>query len=455
MNNLAPKIRDYQQEAIDAWVSNDYIGFFEMATGTGKTYTALYCAKYLLDLEGRVAVLILVPTLDLANQWKDNVKNIITRNIILANSKNLKWYEESMVALVGKENNSFCIITTYNTFLSKKFQYIVNKLPKETILIADEAHNFGTKAHIDLYPKSIERRLGLSATPARHFDEDGTEAMMAFFKAQTPTFQFNMEEAIKRGYLCEYYYYPIIVSLTDEELEEYRAISKKLAKYYSGKGFEDNPIVTALLLKRKRIVHNASEKFLALREIFKNLLNESKSVKYVLVYVPEGNDKNEDTINRKLINEYSRIISSEFGLNQHQFIGHTKDREIILEQFSSGKIDVLTAMKCLDEGVDIKRAETAIFCASTGNPRQFIQRRGRILRTHPNKKNAVIYDMIVVPAITGENFGKSMNMEKSILQGELRRVHEFASLSLNKYQALQSLEIVAKNYEIDIFSNII
>lgn len=452
MNSSILKIRDYQQKAIDAWVSNGYIGFFEMATGTGKTITALYCAKYLLNLESKIILLVLVPTLDLALQWKDSVKNIVCPNIILANSKSPDWYQETVNALQGQ--GSFCIITTYSTFLSGRFQYIVGKLPNETMIIADEAHNFGTDLHLKLYPQKITRRLGLSATPIRHFDEEGTHAIMAYFGAtSSPTFQFNMAKAIKEKYLCEYYYYPIIVSLTDTELAEYKLISKKLAKYFSQEGnFKTSPILTMLLLKRKRIIHNAFEKFDALRRIFEELVNQKKELKYILVYVPEGNDKDEEAVNRKLIDEYSRIISVEFGIDQHQFIGLTTSRSIILEQFAAGKIAVLTAMKCLDEGVDIKRAETAIFCASTGNPRQFIQRRGRILRTHPNKNFAVIYDMIVVPSIGDGDFDKSLEMEKSILQGELGRVYEFASLSLNKYQALQSLESIAKNFEIDIYS---
>lgn len=446
-------LRDYQNEAIHKWIRADFVGFFEMATGTGKTITALSCAKHLLTIEGRVSLLILVPTLDLASQWKNDVKNIICRNIVQANSKSVGWYEEALM-VIYEQSESYCIIATYATFLSKKFQFIVSKIPSTGMLIADEAHNFGSTSHKAQYPIHIKRRLGLSATPERHFDEDGTWAVMNFFNASlAPTFEFNMAEAIKRGYLCEYYYYPIIVHLNDDELLEYKVISKKLFKYFTSQGsFKDSPAVTALLLKRKRIIHQAIEKFDALRHILLNLTRNNVHPRYILVYVPEGNDKNEEAVDKKLINEYSRIISVEFGLKQHQFIGQTTGRNEVLDQFSEGKIEVLTAMKCLDEGVDIKRAETAIFCASTGNPRQFVQRRGRVLRTHPDKKYAVIYDMIVVPARKNEFFEGSMSMEKSILQGELKRVHEFAGLASNHYQALYSLEQVAKEYDLDIYS---
>lgn len=447
------ELRPYQNEAIQKWIDANFVGFFEMATGTGKTITALSCAKYLSTIENRISLLILVPTLDLVSQWKDDVKKVVCRNVIEASSKSLNWYEEVLTAIY-EQRDSFCIITTYATFLSKKFQFIVSKFPTTGMLIADEAHNFGSNSQVSQYPIHIERRLGLSATPNRHFDEEGTKAVMNYFKAYSgPTFEFNMKEAIDRGYLCEYYYYPIIVHLNNDELLEYKNISKKLFKYFNSNGvFNDSPIVTALLLKRKRIIHQAVEKFDVLRKILTDLIEKKSKRKYILVYVPEGNDKSEEAIDKKLIDEYSRIISVEFGLMQHQFIGNTTGRNKILDQFSDGKIEVLTAMKCLDEGVDIKRAETAIFCSSTGNPRQFIQRRGRVLRTHPDKKYAVIYDMIVVPLSKNNFFEGSLSMERSILQSELIRVHEFANLALNQYQALQSLEQIVKEYQIDIYS---
>lgn len=446
-------LRNYQEEAFMKWRDNNFMGLFEMATGTGKTITALNCAKYLLDKEDKVNLIILVPTLDLASQWTEETQKILLRNIILANSKNKNWYKEALIAVHGQMMSSYCIITTYATFLTKRFYSLVQKMSSDTILIADEVHNFGTAAHIGLYPQHICRRLGLSATPNRHFDEEGTKAILKYFHAEEgPTFQFSMADAIEQGYLCEYYYHPILVSLSEEELIKYKSISKKLLKYFNkGDNFLDNPAVAALLLKRKRIIHSASGKF----EVFRRILNEltkRENLKYVLVYVPEGNDKKADKEDQKLINIFSEIITTEFGLSQYQFIGVTKNREWILEQFSKGKIAVLTSMKCLDEGVDVRRAEIAIFCSSTGNPRQFIQRRGRILRTHPDKKYATIYDMIVVPALINQYFEDTLQMEKSILQGELKRVYEFSGLALNHYQALQTLEKVALEFDLDIYS---
>jgi len=448
---------DYQVEAFKNWKKAGYIGFFEMATGTGKTITSLNCALELFKIEGQIQILVLVPTIPLAEQWKEEVATFNFDNIIIANSRNQNWTEE-VIKQINKIllcKSTSCIITTYATFNLPRFQAVIDRLPEDALLIADEAHNFGTPRIQANFPYKFKRRIGLSATPERHFDKLGTSSILSFFNSlEKPTFTFNMQEAIEKGFLCRYYYYPKIVQLTDVELEEYKRISKKLLKFFSSyqRDFLDNPVVSALLLKRKRIIHKAENKLHVFRECLKEIFKIRNEIKFTLVYVPEGKSNSIDNYDRILINEYSNVLANEFGIKQHQFIGTTPDREQILKQFVDGKIEVLTAMKCLDEGVDVKRTEIAVFCASTGNPRQFIQRRGRILRKHPDKKYAYIFDMIVVPDLIEKNFNETLQMERTILENELKRVREFASMADNKWQALKTLEEVARNYNIDIFS---
>jgi superfamily II DNA or RNA helicase len=447
----------YQLQALDNWKNSGMIGFFEMATGTGKTITSLNCALELFKEENKIKILILVPSISLADQWAEEANSFNFKHIIVANSKNNKW-AENVVSEINKSkllDNSFVIVTTYATFALDRFQSVISRLDEDVLFIADEAHNFGTARMIDLYPTKFKRRIGLSATPKRHFDEEGTKAILGFFNAvEKPTFKLDMAEAIEKGFLCEYFYFPKTVSLTNDELVEYKEISKKLLKYFDSgtKRFSDNPIVSMLLLQRKRIIHKAENKKDCLRECLQDIVNSKGEIKYTLVYVPEGADDSVDELDRKLIDEYSHIVSNEFNVNQHQFIGGTENRGDILKRFSEGRLQAITAMKCLDEGVDVKRTETAIFCSSTGNPRQFIQRRGRILRLHKEKKNATIYDMIVIPDISEIRGDANIAMEKSILNSELRRVYEFASLSKNKYQALKTLEDIAEQFDIDIFS---
>ena len=259
------------------------------------------------------------------------------------------------------------------------------------------------------------RRIGLSATPERQFDEEGNKALLSFFGAEEKyTYEYSMAEAIEKGVLCRYLYFPHIVRLTESEMDAYAELSVKIAKFANSEGElkKDNSLLTALLLKRKRIIHKAYNKKHSFENIINKLYKENGTLKYTLVYVPEGNEPDDiadifsdreniaiDIESQHLIDQYSAIVRDVHPrVTVKQFTSNSGDRERILEEFAAGRLEVLTSMKCLDEGVDVPQSQVAIFCASTGNPRQFIQRRGRILRqsksTH--KHLAIIHDLIVV-----------------------------------------------------------
>lgn len=108
-------------------------------------------------------------------------------------------------------------------------------------------------------------------------------------------------------------------------------------------------------------------------------------------------------------------------------------------------------MKCLDEGVDVPRSEMAIFCSSTGNPRQFIQRRGRVLRTHPDKRMAELHDLVVIPEVAHDT--DSYRMEQSLLKRELIRVNNFALLSENPSYSDIELREVMDYYGLNLYNN--
>lgn len=334
-------------------------------------------------------------------------------------------------------------------------------------MIADEAHNMGSKRVLDRMD-SIKylRRIGLSATPSRQFDDLGNQKINEFFgSTEGFTFEYSMREAIDNGFLCRYYYYPHVVRLNDTEMSEYLEISRKLSKFYNfdkDSFAQSNDILMALLLKRKRIIHKAQQKEIIFESILKERYKEKGNLKYTLVYVPEGNKPDSiadvfdttdslsiDEESVHLIDRYTQIVC---GISPKttvcEFISDSKERSRILNDFACGKLEVLTSMKCLDEGVDVPRSEMAIFCASTGNPRQFVQRRGRILRKHKDKYRAVIHDLIVAPWIsTAED---SYKMERNLLETELKRVRDFASLSENSDYTYRELEDITSYYNLTI-----
>jgi superfamily II DNA or RNA helicase len=410
--------REYQKEAYQNWVANDKKGIFAMATGTGKTLTALNCLLEEYLETGQYRALILVPYKILVDQWEREVKAFRFKNIIKVSSENLDWRSE-LDRLIENDKLEVpwkrIIICTYASFGGQDFLTRLSKLDSsKLLLIADEVHNLGAgRAQLGLKHLKIPKRIGLSATPKRVYDETGTVAIESFFNDKEPyTYSFSMERAIAEGILCKYAYYPFIVTLTETEMILYKEISDDLATIYHQ--LDTRPELKTrfemLLLERKRIIHKAENKLSTFREIIQSLKSNDQ-LKYTLVYAPEGNYSEESGVfdsfpmsnddDTRVINLYSKVVREVSPTTTtDQYTSSSDGREFTLKCFMEGQIDVLLSMKCLDEGVDIPRTERAIFCSSTANPRQFIQRRGRILRQHPDKHFATIYDLVVVPHIS-------------------------------------------------------
>ena len=466
--------RDYQVQAFENWKNNKQKGLFAMATGTGKTLTSLNCLLQIYNKSGYYKAIILVPTITLVEQWEVECRKFYFNNIVKVCSKYPSWQSEidriKLKETIDPDNASYVIISTYASFVRDKVFKEFATLPKKRLLlIADEAHNMGSGRILDkLDGIPFLRRIGLSATPERQFDDAGTARLYEFFGASDKfTFEYTMQEAIDNGFLCRYYYYPHIVRLTDAEMAEYMKISLKLAKMYnnSRKDFKkSDDILKILLLKRKHIIHKAINKEKVFRSIIHGRFVEKGDLKYTLVYVPEGNrpdDNNsdiyddidivqDDDFSNHIIDKFTRIVQEVSPTTTvKKFTSDSTNRDEILTAFANGDLEVLTSMKCLDEGVDIPRSELAIFCASTGNPRQFIQRRGRILRTHKDKKFAYIHDLVVVPEVSSA--AESFNMERNLLAGEIRRVKDFALLSENAYSSVQELDDILEYYNLSIF----
>ena len=472
--------RKYQQLAFESWKQNNQQGLFAMATGTGKTITSLNCLLEIYKRSGYYMGIILVPTITLVNQWADECRKFNFNRIIKVFSKNPDWKEkidflrrEALFSGANSKPKSFIIISTYASFTRKHVFDLINSFDRRRVLlIADEVHNMGAPSIMKRLKEIVYlRRIGLSATPKRQFDADTNDKLLAFFGAQDKyTYEYSMADAIRNGVLCKYYYYPHLVRLTESEMEAYIDLSVKISKYfnYNEETFEHkDDILMALLLQRKRIIHKAENKLDAFRGIILDRYRQLGNLKYSLIYVPEGTtpdyyenadvfDKREqiedDETADKLITLYTQAVSDiDKYITVRKFVSGQKDREDLLKGFAEGTIQVLTSMKCLDEGVDVPRSEFAVFCSSTGNPRQFIQRRGRVLRTHADKQYAYIHDLVVIPEV-GTNCS-SYKMERSLLKSELERVRDFAMLSENSTYAQLELRSVMHYYGLNLYNN--
>lgn len=447
--------RDYQKQAYKNWVDNGYKGVFAMATGTGKTITSLNCVLQEYQKDKKYHSIILVPSIALLNQWEQEVLDFNFKNILKVGGGN-KWENELAnfaSNLSWGISKNLIIISTYGSFVTDRFQKYFKKIQDKFTFIADEAHNMGaSQIKKRLGSISVEKKIGLSATPKRVYDPEGTDAIDAFFEDKPPyIYSFTMERALKEERLTEYKYYPKIVELQNDELESYIEISKRLLRFFDfDKGeFKKDPMVEKLLLMRKNIIHKAQNKVDCFKKIVEEL-NKKKKLKYVFTYVPEGFVYDETGNGERLLNDFMRTaMEAKRSLKINSYTAEDEDLNEILKGFSEGKIEMLFAMKMLDEGVDVPRAEVGIFASSTGNPRQFIQRRGRLLRKHKDKANAIIYDMVVVPRLNDAN-ADTYRMERNQVKTELQRVAHFSSLSMNFYDTKNELSSICDKYELNI-----
>jgi superfamily II DNA or RNA helicase len=426
-------LRAYQTEAINNWAKNQRKGIFEMATGTGKTIAALGCLKELQRTQKKLITVITCPYTHLVKQWRGELRNFGLGDGMEIYSDTADWKNLFQNAILdvnlGNEDGA-TILTTHATFSSDSFIDIIKKANCDLFLIADEVHGLGAPERRNGLLENYKYRLGLSATPARWLDDEGTAIIIDYFN--NVVFEFSLKRAITEinpdtgmSYLTPYEYHPYFVGLTESELAEYERMTKKIAaQYYKAKSKEERQIAFDLLcIMRQRIVVNAENKLATFKQILDKLGSE---VSHCLIYCSP-----------QQISAVQEILSSR-NIIQHKFTAHESadERQMLLSTFASGRIQALVAMKCLDEGVDVPVARTAIFLASSGNPKEFIQRRGRILRRAPDKEKAIIYDIIVIPNANNQDYS---DIERKILTKELKRYEEFASISKNYGECLVEL----------------
>ena len=454
-------LREYQTDAINSWREHGYRGIFDMATGTGKTYTGLGAVATLFEEKKKLAIIIVCPYQHLVEQWVEDIELFNMNPIIGYSASKQKNWKQRLEDDVFDFNlgiiDSFCFVTTNATYSSKFVSNLMNDLGKNTLLLVDEAHNFGSSNLKKRLYSQIEYRLALSATLERHGDEEGTQALKDYFGEKC--IEYGLKRAIDEGKLTPYYYYPILVYLDEDELNEYKDLSYQISKEcHQGKGgkLKVTEKGKMLLMKRARVVAGAKSKL----DILRDKMVDYKDDAHILVYCGatrvqtfEYDESERDEDGERQIVAVSKILGNEFGMKVTHFTSNESaaERDLIKRKFSTvDPYQAIVAIKCLDEGVNIPSIKTAFILASTTNPKEYIQRRGRVLRLAKNKPYAIIYDFITLacPLEEVNIYGVDFNCERALAKRELLRIKEFGEISLNSRDSDELINDMMCAYQI-------
>ncbi|MCL6749620.1 DNA phosphorothioation system restriction enzyme [Nostoc sp. CCCryo 231-06] len=447
---LSLQLRQYQRQAIASWFSNNGRGTLKMATGSGKTITALAIACELYQQINLQVLVVVCPYRHLVTQWARECEKFNLQPILAF--ENLRtWQSQLSTQIYNLRSGSqrfVTVITTNSTLIGDGFQSQLKYFPAKTLIIGDEAHNLGAPKLEESLPRSVGLRLALSATPERYFDDFGTQSLFDYFGTVLQP-EFTLRDAIAQGALVHYLYYPVLVELTEAESIAYLKLTKRIGRslLYRDRengqagNFEDNEDLKPLLMQRARLIGAAENKLTALHE----LMATRRETTHTLFYCSDGSQDAGQRSSLRQLKAVAKILGVDLGYKVSTYTAQTtlQEREILRHQFESGELQGLVAIRCLDEGVDIPAIQTAVILSSSGNPRQFIQRRGRVLRPHPGKERATIFDMIVLPPDLDR---ETIEVERNLLKKELRRFVEFADLADNAGVARMKLLDLQKRY---------
>jgi DNA phosphorothioation system restriction enzyme len=446
-------VRDYQRKAVEAWLGHRGRGILKMATGTGKTKTAMFAACQLAEVlrnrEQSLVLLIIVPLQHLVDQWITEVESFGVRPIAVYESSK-RWLpvvEDQLAEARLGQRPVVALVATNASFAGERFQSLLSRVTQPLLVIADEAHNLGSSTYRSSLPENATYRLALSATPERWFDDEGTDALVGYFGPVV--FELGLGQAIEMGALCRYRYLPRLVELSDTENQLYVDLTAQIAqRLASGDSLDDDASspIGYLLRRRASILGHADGKLPRLR----GDVEARRDAWYQLVYCAEGSRPAEpgEAVEPPQISQVMDLVGNDLHLAAHSYVAETPraERQVLLRRFGTGNdLRVLVAMRCLDEGVDIPDARVAYLLASSSNPRQFIQRRGRILRRAPGKDMAEIIDYIAVPE---DGTPLNFDVERSLLTRELERANEFGKLAENYEDTLALLRPLKEKYQL-------
>jgi superfamily II DNA or RNA helicase len=441
-------LRAHQAAALSAWKASGFHGVLSMATGAGKTITALYGITKIFEAFKNLFVIIAVPFQSLADQWMDELTEFGISGVGCYADRS-KWETDLTRSVrlytAGALPFVACVVVN-RTLQSEAYLSIIRAIPGERLLlIGDECHNFGASALCKALPQQAKLRLGLSATPIHYFDELRNNRIKDYFGAVC--FTYSLKDALSDKVLTPYQYFVHPIELDQDETEEYLELTSKISRLAASSyvGITEDSEDTALnilLFQRARLLGNATGKLDCLRE----LLRDKRPEPYTLFYCGDGST--EETLGQETtqIDSVSRILYDQ-GWRVSHFTAEEsrKERKRVLDLFRAGALDALVAMKCLDEGIDVPACRTAYILASSRNPRQFVQRRGRILRRSAGKEFAIVHDFL--PLLPTTILGEASTLDRNLIVGELKRISEFASLSDNPEEVMESLRPILDRFE--------
>lgn len=416
----------HQGAAVRAFEAAGRRGILQMATGAGKTITALIAAHRLfVEPGGRLLIVIAAPTLPLVAQWRDEAIAFGLEPELpgeASGAAKLAAAERTVRQLAMGVSDVECLVVTHNLICDPDFQQVLARHRGRILLIGDEVHNLGREAFLENQPTFIEYRLGLSATPIRQYDDEGTAALFAFFGEVV--YEFTLEDAIGLC-LVPYDYYVHVVRLTDDEMHDYRELTERIKRIAwrvsEDEGASDD--LQILLNRRRKVLENAEGKITALADVLRE--RDLRNLQHTLVYATDKGPEQLDQVNALL---------ADLGVRAHQLTAEeTQDGLLVrrvLDAFRDGSIQALTAKRVLDEGLNVPEIAEAFILASTTVERQWVQRRGRVLRLCSviNKDHAVLHDFLVLPPPTQHAVDDDT---RRLIRGEIDRIREFARLARN------------------------
>jgi superfamily II DNA or RNA helicase/HKD family nuclease len=428
---LRPALRDHQQHAFDGWQAAGHRGIFEHATGSGKTITALNCVA--AAVEQHRPVLVAVPSRTLLRQWRDEINAFFSGvPVLLAGDEHDGWKTGSVLrdSLTDVEPGGSIVLATMDTAASDPFVARVSGVPR-LLLVADEVHRIGSPQRRRLLSVDADWRLGLSATWRREGDPEGTQAIQEFFGdvIEPP---YTLADAIEDGHLCQYRYFVHPVALDEDERIAWQALSARIGQAIARAGGEITENVQHLLIQRARIIKSARGKIGLAADLITANYQPGEAW---LVYCDNTAQlrRVREVLNRR------GVLTLEFHTNAEGAA------DVDLYEFASSG-GVMLSINCLDEGVDIPRISHAVILASSTTRRQFVQRRGRVLRQHSSKFRACIHDAIV------DASGFADPESASFTQRELARALEFSESASDSAATRVEIQLLAAASGVDLLS---